>query len=123
MTKALAPVHRPPESSGSTQAVDDLRREIEALRATPLRVQAGQTLATGGRRVFRVAEPLTDVLDLLSGNDNVIPHGLGRPVTSIEVTPLGNVVVWLEPLPAGFDENRFVCLRSTSTRSARVRVR
>lgn len=122
-------VRRPSGSDASSRSVDDLTARLDEERTVKLRVQAGQELSTTGVRTFKVAAPLTDEIELRSGVPNVIPHGLGKRVTEVYATMLGSSPAVgpslqdLSEVTPSFDPDRFVCLRVTSTRTYRLRVR
>ncbi len=118
------PLREPPADDPSRPAADDLRQAVEGARFAKLKVAESQDLPATGTRLFRVEAPLVDELDLVAGAKNVVPHGLGRAARELEVTPLGNLVVWLdEQLPDGLEATRFVCLGCSANGRARVGMR
>ncbi len=124
------PVRQVAESTGVAGTTRDLQEQLQRFFGRLLTVTSGQVLPGSGLRLFKVDDPKTELVTLVSGADNVIPHGLGgKVVKEVFLTPVGgtataSTVTLKDPatLSPPMAAEQVVCLRVSATITARVRV-
>jgi hypothetical protein len=123
------PIRKPSEANDAAPGQRDLQEQIGSAFGRLLTVASTQSLPAAGIRNFALGDPKTELLSLLAGADNVIPHGLNRAVKEVFLTPVGPTAVSVaislkDPatLSTPLEATKVVCLRVSANVTGRVRV-